>query len=89
MSTTFNVFPLSKELPVWGLVLDLSTSKLYGFLKDYGVDFDVEMKIKLLSKKITLSKILTLILQRNGMMISMLGLQSHRSKAVRIRIIGN
>lgn len=50
MSTTFSIFPLIKGFPTFREVLDLSTRKVYRFLKDYQIDFSVKIEVKLLSK---------------------------------------
>lgn len=56
MSITFSVFPLKKEVPSFQEVLDLSTKKINKFLKDYGVNFDAKIEVRLLAKENNLEK---------------------------------
>lgn len=51
MSLTFSVFPLKKKIPTFREVLDLSTEKLNRFLKDYKINFDAKIEVKLLAKE--------------------------------------
>ena len=51
MSTTFSVFPLRTDLPSFREVLNLSTEKLNRFLKDYQIDFQAKIEVRLLADK--------------------------------------
>ena len=51
MSTTFSVFPLTTNIPTFRDVLDLSTKKVNAFLKNYHVNLEVELEVKLLAKE--------------------------------------
>ena len=51
MSTTFSVFPLDKKIPTFQEVLELSMNKVNRFLKDYQIDFNVKIEVRLLAKE--------------------------------------
>lgn len=50
MSVTFSIFPLTENIPTFREVLDLSTNKLNKLLKDFQIDFDAKIEVRLLSK---------------------------------------
>lgn len=51
MSTTFSVFPLTKEIPNFRQIIDLSTKKLNSFLKDFQFNFNANIEVRLLAKE--------------------------------------